>query len=108
MKKGLEGALQRYRIMAIWSGCMSLLLWFVEVPENHILHHYSGSQVRWAWIAIVHGFTYPIYVIAAFNYCLKARKSFVSTIIFILAGTLPVASFVAERKAMNDFAKSSK
>jgi len=46
MKKGLEGALQRYRIMAVWSGCMSLLLWFVEVPENHILHHYSGSQVR--------------------------------------------------------------
>ena len=105
MKKGLEGALQRYRIMAIWSGVMSLLLWFIEVPENHLLHHYSGSQVRFAWIAIVHGFTYPIYVIAAFNYSLKARKSFASTIVYILAGTLPVASFIAERKAMSDFKK---
>ena len=105
MKKGLEGALQRYRIMAVRSGCMSLLLWFIEVPENHILHHYSGAQVKWAWIAVLHGFTYPIYVIAAFNYSLKSRKSFPGTIAFILAGTLPVASFIAERKAMSDFKK---
>jgi len=84
---------------------MSLLLWFIEVPENHIFHHYSGAQVKWAWIAIVHGFTYPIYVITAFNYSLKARKSFPATIVFILAGTLPVASFIAERKAMSDFNK---
>jgi integral membrane protein len=91
--------------MAFWSGCMSLLLWFVEVPENHILHHYSGSQVRWAWIAIVHGFTYPLYVNAAFNDSLKARKNFLTTIFFILAGTLPIASFAAERRAPRDFKK---
>jgi len=103
MKKGLEGALQRYRIMAIWSGCMSLLLWFVEVPENHIFHHYSGSQAKWVWIAIVHGLTYPIYVLTAFNYSIKVRKSLAGTILFILAGTLPIASFLAERKAMSDF-----
>ena len=103
MKPGLEGALLRYRVMAFWSGCMSLLLWFVEVPENHIIHHYSGDQVKWVWIAIVHGFTYPIYVVTAFNYSLKARKSFWTTIFYILAGTLPVASFVAERRATRDF-----
>ena len=106
-RKGLEGALFRYRIMAFWSGCMSLLLWFVEVPENHIFHHYSGAQVKWVWIAIVHGFTYPIYVLAAFNYSLKARKSFFTSILFILAGTLPVASFIAEHKAMKDFKKTA-
>jgi len=107
MKKGLAGALPFYRVMAFWSGCMSLLLWFVEVPENHILHHYSGEQVKWAWIAIVHGFTYPIYVIAAFNYSLKARKNFLTTVLYILAGTLPIASFVAERRATRDFKNPS-
>jgi integral membrane protein len=106
MKPGLKGALLRYRVMAFWSGCMSLLLWFVEVPENHILHHYSGAQVKWVWIAIVHGFTYPIYVVTAFHYSLKARKSFMTTIFYILAGTLPIASFVAERRATRDFNNS--
>jgi hypothetical protein len=41
--------------------------------------------------------------LAAFFYCLKARKSLNATILFILAGTLPIASFVAERRALKDF-----
>jgi len=56
-----------------------------------------------SWISLVHGFTYPIYVFAAFHYCLKAGKSLKSTVLFILAGTLPIASFVAERRALREF-----
>jgi integral membrane protein len=97
----LNGAMVRFRIMAIYAGIMSALLWFVNVPTHYFIfkstHHY------FTWIALVHGFTYPIYVLAAFHYCLKAQKSFASTIIFILAGTLPIASFVAERRAIKEF-----
>ena len=66
----LSGAMTRFRIMAIYAGVMSLLLWFVSIPTH---------------------------------YCIKARKSLVSTILLILAGTLPVASFVAERRAIKEF-----
>ena len=99
-QKSLEGALNRFRFMAIWGGVMSLLLWCVDVPVT-----LSGSSLhtKLAWIGIVHGFTYPIYVLAAFHYCLVARKSFFQTIFFILAGTLPFASFVAERRAISEF-----
>ena len=104
--QGLQSALTRFRFMALWCGVMSLLLWFVNVPTHYLFlksyHHY------FTWIALVHGFTYPIYVLAAFHYCLKARKSFSSTILFILAGTLPVASFFAEKKAQADFRALSK
>ena len=55
------------------------------------------------WVPIVHGFTYPIYVLAAFHYCIKARKSLTTTVLFILAGTLPIASFIAERRALAEF-----
>jgi len=99
--QSLETALKLFRVMAIWCGVMSLLLWFVNVPTHYWMgksfHHY------FVWVAIVHGMTYPIYVLAAFNYSLKSNKSFTQTIIFILAGTLPVASFIAERKAVSDF-----
>ena len=99
--KSLESAIKLFRVSAIWSGVMSLLLWFVNVPTHYWIgksyHHY------FIWVALVHGFTYPIYVLAAFNYSLKANKSFVNTILFILAGTLPIASFIAERKAVASF-----
>lgn len=98
---GIAKARFRFRVMAIWAGVMSLLLWFVDLPIKYLLHDPSlHSKV--VWIPIVHGFTYPIYVLAAFNYCLKSRKSFLTTIGFILAGTLPIASFIAERKALNE------
>jgi integral membrane protein len=97
----LNGAMTRFRIMAIYSGVMSLLLWFINVPTHYLV--FESSHHYFVWIALVHGFTYPIYVLAAFHYCLKARKSLSSTILFILAGTLPVASFVAERRAIKEF-----
>ncbi len=102
MKKGLEGALQRYKIMALWSGCWSLLLWFVAVPANIFFHNKAWPFVA---IAIIHGFTYPLYVLSAFEYSLKARKNLFTTLIYIAAGTLPIASFVAEKKATADFLK---
>ena len=99
--KPLETAMKLFRVMALWCGVMSLLLWFVNVPTHYWIgksfHHY------FVWVALVHGFTYPIYVLAAFNYSLKSNKSFTKTILFILAGTLPVASFIAERKAVAEF-----
>ena len=99
---GLEGAMARYRIMAIWAGVMSLLLWFVQVPI-HTFSHNTSLQNKLVWIALVHGYTYPIYVLTAFQYCVKSRKSFTTTIVFILAGILPIASFIAERRAVRDY-----
>ena len=97
----LHGVMIRFRIMAIYAGVMSLLLWFVSIPTHYIFFKDLYEYV--SWISLLHGFTYPIYVFAAFHYCLKAGKSLKSTILFILAGTLPIASFVAERRALREF-----
>ena len=92
----LNGAMTRFRIMAIYAGVMSLLLWFVNVPTHYFIfestHHY------FTWIALVHGFTYPIYLVAALILCMVKRKSLFSTALFLLAGTLPVASIWIERR----------
>ncbi len=97
----LSGAMTRFRIMAIYAGVMSILLWFVNVPTHYLI--FKGAYEYLSWISLLHGFTYTIYVLAAFHYCLKARKSFASTVLLILAGTLPIASFVAERRALKEF-----
>jgi integral membrane protein len=53
---------------------------------------------QFIWIPIVHGFTYPVYLVAALILCMVKRKSLVSTALFLLAGTLPVASIWIERR----------
>jgi len=98
----MDGAFRRFRFMAFWAGVMSLLLWFVDLPVKWWVHN-DSLHSHLVWIPIVHGFTYPIYVLATFHYCLKSRKSFSATIFFLLAGTLPIASFVAENRAAKEY-----
>lgn len=102
MAASMAGTVNRYRIMAVVSGVMSLLLWFVYVPikafsSNPDLH----SQL--VWIPMVHGYLYPIYVLAAIQFSIKARWSLPKMLGLILAGTLPVASLVAERRVVHRY-----
>jgi integral membrane protein len=92
----MNGVITRFRIMAIWAGVMSLLLWFIYMPAKYLISD-EGFYERFIWIPIVHGFTYPIYLLAALNLCVMKRKSLLSTCLFLLAGTLPVASIWIER-----------
>lgn len=96
----LGGALNRFRFMAIVSGTMSLLLWFVDMPV--VLFGSESWHEKVVWIPLVHGYTYPFYVFTALHLAVKARYSVGKMIGFILAGTLPVASFVAERRAVKE------
>lgn len=102
MASSMAGTVTRYRVMALVSGVMSLLLWFVYVPikafsSNPDLH----SQL--VWIPMVHGYLYPIYVLTAIQFSIKARWSLPKMLGLILAGTLPVASLVAERRVVRRY-----
>ena len=99
-RKALEGALKRYRVMAYILGVWSLLLWGLDLPTKFVAKSIHKDLI---FIGIAHGILYPIYVLAAFLYCIRAGKKFTETILFIIAGTLPFLSFIAERKAVKDF-----
>lgn len=94
----MNGALTRFRFMAILAGVMSLLLWFVDLPTMYLLNN-ENWQSHVKWIPIVHGYVYPFYVLTAIQFSIKSRYDIKKMIFFILAGTLPVASFIAERRA---------
>lgn len=88
--------------MAFAAGIMSLLLWFVELPVVYLLDDPElAAKVK--WIPFVHGYVYAFYVLTAIHFTAKARFTIKRMILFILAGTLPVASFVAERKVTREF-----
>lgn len=102
MARTSDGTVQRYRVMAIISGVMSLLLWFVYVPIKAFSHD-PNLHSKLVWIPIAHGYLYPIYVLTAIQLSIKAKWALPKMLGFILAGTLPVASLIAERRVVAMF-----
>ena len=98
----MSGAVKRFRIMALVAGVMSLLLWFVDLPVAYLLNNEDWKS-KVAWIPFVHGWIYAVYVLTAIQFATKARWSLKKMLWLILAGTLPIASFAAERRVVRQY-----
>ena len=98
----MSDAILRFRIMAIVAGVMSLLLWFVDLPVAYILNNQSWKD-NVAWIPFVHGWVYALYLLTAIQFSVKARWPLGKVVWLALAGTLPVASLLAERKIVKQY-----
>ncbi|NDA79805.1 MAG: DUF3817 domain-containing protein [Actinobacteria bacterium] len=96
----MSSILIRYRIMCFAAGVMSLLLWFIELPVKYLLD-VPVLEERVLWIPIAHGYIYALYVLSTVHLAVKARWQIKRIIGFVLAGTLPIASFITERKVQN-------
>ena len=55
-----------------------------------------------AWMA--HGYLFPIYVVATFMLSTKLKWSLSKTILIMLAGTVPLMSFITERQVTKQVA----
>lgn len=93
----MNGAYIRFRIMAWVAGVMSLLLWFVDIPVKYLLS-VPILEDKIDWILMVHGYQFPIYIITVIELSYRLKWDVLKIVKFILAGTLPVASFLAEKK----------
>lgn len=85
----------RFRIFAWVTGAMLLLLAFVAMPIKWI-----GRDPHWVEIiGPIHGALYALYVLVAFDLSIRARWGLGRTVWMLLAGTIPFASFFADRAA---------
>jgi integral membrane protein len=89
---GVRGALARFRVMAYIVG-VGLLALCVALVLNRVFDQGQYSAV----IGPVHGFLYIVYLVVIVDLALKARWSPKGTILVMLSGVVPVASFFAER-----------
>jgi integral membrane protein len=91
----LRLAVRGYRIMAYVTGTMLVILCFVCVPLRYLGHHPGPAQI----VGACHGVLYMIYIVVAFVMTRLVRMKVASfgTIIVLLAGTIPVLTFVVER-----------
>lgn len=90
----MQAALLRYRVVAYVVGVLLLLLAFVAMPLKYVAHESALVEI----IGPVHGFAYMVYLVLAFDLSRRAGWSLKQTLLILLAGTVPVLSFVAERR----------
>lgn len=92
---GLRPAVLRYRVMAFVTGVLVIVLFFAGIPLQFGFGHPAVDQ----YVGQVHGFLYIVYVIMAFLLALRLRMRLLSwqVLVLLLAGTVPVLTFVVER-----------
>jgi integral membrane protein len=84
-----------YRVMAYVTGVVLVVLVFVGIP----LQVFAHNLVVVKYVGTAHGILYIIYVVVAFIMTRAVRMPLASpkTVIVLLAGILPVLTFVIER-----------
>lgn len=97
-QRGLSGAFLRYRILAFLTGVLLILLVFVALPLKYLADHPGPVSV----IGTAHGFLFMVYLVTALDIGIRLRWAWLKLGLVMLAGTIPFASFIAERRAHQD------
>ena len=96
-----ESALRRYRVMAWVTGVMLLIL-VAEMLVKYVLQ--PGDDVlRWIeWIPFAHGWIYVVYLVTVIDLWSVMRWRLGRLATMVLAGVVPVMSFIVERRVHAD------
>lgn len=87
-------ALRNYRVAAWVTGIGLLILVFVAMP----LKYFAGIDRPTALVGMTHGFLYMAYIVCTLILAERCRWRPLEAVVILLAGTIPIASFVAERQ----------
>ncbi|MHB8341153.1 MAG: DUF3817 domain-containing protein [Mycobacteriales bacterium] len=87
--------LRRFRVMAYLVGVGLAILVFVAVPLQ-----IAGYQAPVRIVGTLHGFLFPVYVVCTLELGIRRRWHVGKVLLVALAGTVPLMSFVAERKVV--------
>lgn len=99
----VRGALQRYRVMAYVTGVVLAFMTVVGLPMRYLFDVWDGKPPTWyviGWMA--HGWLFVVYLAAVLDLAGRCRWTLPRTLLVMVAGTVPFASFVAERWVHRD------
>ena len=102
MTQPSTAVLTRFRLMAILCGVNLLLLIFGYMPAKYLFDAVETN--KWLIsIPIAHGYLYIVYILTALQIGVQKKLSLPIILALIAAGTLPFASFVAERRIVKKY-----
>ena len=101
----LKRAWTIYRNLALLVGVALAVLTFIALPYEYPLGHGKTALTTAAWTA--HGWIFPVYLLATLNLSGKLKWSVGKTLLIMFAGTVPLMSFVAERRIAKEVQATS-
>ena len=102
IKSTSTAALTRFRLLAVLCGVNLLLLIFAYMPAKYLFDAIEENKWLIA-IPIAHGYLYIVYILTALQIGVQKLMRFLTILWLLAAGTLPFASFVAERKVVKKY-----
>ncbi len=93
-------SLIRYRVLAFTTAVLLIVLVFVGIP----LQFAAGKPVVVNVVGTMHGFLYIVYLVTALDLTLRLKIPKWKMVLVLLAGTVPLCAFVAERKMTKAYA----
>jgi integral membrane protein len=88
----MHAAVLRYRVMAYITGVVLIVLCFVGIPLQ-----IAGYPAVANDVGVLHGILYIIYLVFAWMLSRRLQLATKPTVIMLLAGTIPIMTFVVER-----------
>ena len=96
-----RSALSRYRAMAFVTGVMLLLL-VAELLLKYVVQVGDDALRYIGWIPYAHGWIYVVYLVTVLDLWSTMRWTFGRLVTLVIAGVVPVMSFVLERRVHAD------
>ncbi|HEU4674839.1 MAG TPA: DUF3817 domain-containing protein [Motilibacteraceae bacterium] len=95
-------ALGFYRVLAYSTGVVLAVQTFFGLPAKYLFHASGGlaTAIGLGWM--LHGYLYMAYVVSVLWLTTQLRWKPVRAVLVMLAGTVPLASFVAERSVVRE------
>lgn len=92
--QGVPAALRRFSVLAFLVGVGLLVLVLVAMPLR-----YLGDQPEFSkTFSPIHGFVFMVYLVTVADLARRVGWSVGRTVLVMLAGTVPLLSFVVERR----------
>ncbi len=92
-----------FQVLAYVTGVLLLFNVFVASPLKYAGGRDLPAEIGWQ----VHGYVYIAYFAVTLYLAYHLRWSWVRAVLVLLAGTLPFASFVAERRVVRELRRDS-
>lgn len=102
----MKANLTAYKIIATIVGCLLIVLVLIGLPLKYLTPDGSTAQDIGGFltmdVGIAHGYLYMVYLVVTFLLSRKAKWDIQYTLVTLICGTIPIASFWAELRAIRD------
>jgi integral membrane protein len=98
----MKSPLLRFRTMAIICGINLLILIFAYLPAKYAFNLIENHRYLIV-VPIAHGYFYIAYILTVLQLGVQKRMSLTTIAGLVIAGTVPFASFIAERNIVKKY-----